>query len=166
MRLLSRNPWCWAGCRQALPVLLGCWLFLFSISAPVGFAVEGQTPPATEITRPVVVNDVPPRPEGLNIYVNDYAGLLTPEDKKRLKERLQALDESGIAQVSVLILPDTDRDLSEFAPVIMNRWDIQHYKKKDGLLVLVNAHRVKNNLPGNRIFVGTGYALESMLPDA
>jgi uncharacterized protein len=48
----------------------------------------------------------------------------------------------------------------------MNRWDIQHYKKKDGLLVLVNANRVRNNLSGNRIFVGTGRAIESVLPDA
>jgi uncharacterized protein len=48
----------------------------------------------------------------------------------------------------------------------MNQWGIQHYKKKDGLLVLVNANRVRKHLSGNRIFVATGYALEEVLPDA
>ncbi len=113
-----------------------------------------------------VINTIPPTPQGLSIYVTDPVGLLTPDDKARLQQRLQALDESGIAQIAVLILPDTDRDLSEFAPLIMNKWDIQHHKKKDGLLVLVNAERVQHGLSGNRIFVATGYNLEGRLPDA
>lgn len=121
--------------------------------------------PANEQNIPVVDN-IPPTPQGLHIYVNDYANLLAPEDKQLLQQRLQALDEAGIAQVSVLILPDTDQDLSQFAPDIMNRWGIQHHKKQDGLLVLVNARRVRENLSGNRIFVATGLALEQSLPDA
>lgn len=113
-----------------------------------------------------MMNTVPPTPRGLHIYVNDYAGVLSPEDKATLQERLQAVDEAGIAQISVLVLTDTDRDLSEFAPEIMNRWGIQHHKKQDGLLVLVNGRRVKENVSGNRIFVATGYNLEGLLPDA
>jgi uncharacterized protein len=124
-----------------------------------------ETPAVRQEQAAPVVNEIPPRPMGLNIYVNDDANLLTPEDRAQLREQLQALDEAGIAQASVLILSDTDRDLSEFAPIIMNKWDIQHYKKKDGLLVLVNAKRVRNNLSGNRIFVAPGRALEGVLPD-
>ena len=112
------------------------------------------------------VNQVPPTPQRLHIYVNDGAGLLTPDDQAALQDQLQALDEQGIAQVSVLVLPDTDRDLSEFAPEILTQWDIQHKGKKDGLLILVNAARVRANASGNRIFVTTGYALEEKLPDA
>lgn len=113
-----------------------------------------------------VVNSIPPTPQGLNIYINDQANLIESADQSVLQERLQALDEAGVAQISILVLPDTERDLSEFAPLIMNQWGIQHRNKKDGLLILVNAHRVKNNLSGNRIFVATGYALEEILPDA
>jgi uncharacterized protein len=138
-------------------------------ASPTAGSQTGETSAASSASDEAhrnVVNTIPPRPEGLNIYVNDNAGLLSATDRATLQERLQALDQAGIAQVSVLILPDTDQDLSQFAPEIMNRWDIQHYKKKDGLLVLVNANRVQHHLSGNRIFVGTGYNLEGILPDA
>lgn len=146
--------------------LIGCCAIVLKM--PIAQAVStpvAQTESSANAV-PKMVNDVPSKPTGLQIYVNDEVNLLSAEDKAKLQARLQALDEAGIAQISVLILPDTDRDLSEFAPIIMNRWDIQHYKKKDGLLILVNANRVRNHLSGNRIFVGTGYALEEVLPDA
>jgi len=152
--------------KRLLSVLV-CLTVLSFASVGTASALSAEPPPSTEQKQNTqIINTVPPRPQGLNIYVNDFAHLLTPEDKALLQEKLQAVDEAGIAQVSVLILPDTDRDLSEFAPIIMKEWDIQHYKKKDGLLILVNAERVKNNLSGNRIFVTTGYALEEVLPDA
>lgn len=142
-----------------------CWVGSACLTQPVQAQANALFSPSADEQR-TVVNQVPPTPQGLHIYVNDMAGLLTPSDKSLLQDRLQTLDESGIAQISVLILPDTDRDLSEFAPVIMNAWDIQHHKKKDGLLVLVNAARVRSQASGNRIFVATGYALEETLPDA
>lgn len=135
------------------------------VPAAMAQGVPSSQSPLQE-SAPAPMNQVPPKPRGLQIYVNDYAHLLRPSDQSALQEQLQALDEAGIAQVSVVILPNTERDLSEFAPEIMNQWDIQHYKKKDGLLVLVNAYRLQQNLSGNRIFVGTGYLLEEKLPDA
>lgn len=161
--------------------LRNCLLLLLSLLLMIGgtglFFALTPTPamaqqadpsasPAVEEAEPKPINDVPPKPSGLNIYINDYANLLTPEHRSALRETLQALDEAGIAQISVLVLPNTDRELSDFAPEIMNQWDIQHYKKKDGLLVLVNAYRLRHNLSGNRIFIGTGYMLEEKLPDA
>jgi uncharacterized protein len=131
-------------------------------------------PGAPALDRGFIVNTVPAtKPEGSDIYVNDAPflrydalPLLDPDDVMTLKNRLRELDTAGIAQISVLILPDTDRDLSEFAPEIMNRWGIQHAGKKDGLLILVNAQRFHKKLSGNRIFVATGYNLEGTLPDA
>ena len=37
------------------------------------------------------------------------------DDAATLKERLKKIDEAGQAQVSVLIVPDTNRELAEFA---------------------------------------------------
>ncbi len=111
------------------------------------------------------VDTIPATPQGLDIYVTDPTGLLTAPDTQRLKIRLQQLDEAGVAQIAVLILPDTHRELSEFAPQILNGWGIQHKGKKDGLLVLVNAAHARANQP-DRIFMATGYHLEGTLPDA
>ncbi|MEM0951050.1 MAG: TPM domain-containing protein [Cyanobacteria bacterium P01_H01_bin.74] len=153
--------------------------FLFLVTAPAQNA-QPKAPTAEKNTaqaikkqpvkltqeNPAKINQVPRQPQGLNIYVTDKANLLNATDQTQIKTILQALDESGKAQVALLILPDTDRDLSEFAPVILNQWDIQHYKKRDGMLILVNAARLTQGLSGNRIFVTTGYDLESVLPDA
>lgn len=159
--------------RQAFPVLIlaslcagivpGALDGIETVQAQSLDSASAEAPQSAQ--RAAIMNNIPPTPQGLNIYVNDYANLLTPENKAQLQERLQALDEAGIAQISVLVLPDTDQELSQFAPDIMNRWGIQHTNKKDGLLVLVNARRVRENLSGNRIFVGTGLALEQVLPD-
>lgn len=161
--------------RNCLPLLLalllmigGAGLFLTLTPSPVlaQQTASSANQAVEEGAEPKPINDVPPKPSGLNIYINDYANLITPEHRSILRETLQALDEAGIAQISVVVLPNTDQELSAFAPEIMNQWDMQHYKKKDGLLVLVNAYRLRRNLSGNRIFIGTGYMLEEKLPDA
>lgn len=140
-----------------------------SENPPVGSSgIAAAASPDTETDKSLqnAVNKAPPTPQGLNIYVTDQAALLEQTDRARLQRSLQALDEAGVAQIAVLILPETDRDLSEFGPVIMNQWDIQHTRKKDGLLVLVNAGRIRRGQSGNRIFVATGTALQDILPDA
>jgi uncharacterized protein len=76
------------------------------------------------------------------------------------------VDEAGTGQIAILTLPKTDRDLSEFSPVIMNQWGIGHQGKNDGVLILANAFRIRNHLSGNRIFIGTGYGIEGDIPDA
>lgn len=113
-----------------------------------------------------VINDVPPKPQGLAIYVTDFGDLLAPADEQILQQRLQALDEQGSAQIAILTLPNTDRELSEFSPIIMNQWGVGHRERDDGILILANAQRIRNNLSGNRIFVGTGAGVEGILPDA
>jgi uncharacterized protein len=112
------------------------------------------------------INTVPRKPEGIQIYVNDLGGLLTPQDSQLLQEHLQKVDESGIAQISVLTVPATSRELAEFGPEIMNSWGIQHKGRKDGLLILVNAAAVNSHKTRGRIFVATGYRIEGILPDA
>jgi uncharacterized protein len=151
---------------------LQCCLPAFALKNPISPSlspIETLHPSPNEDPVPAEVkpvNQVPRKPLGDTVYVQDYAQLLSADDTLRVHEVLKTLDLENIAQVSLVILPATDRDLSEFAPVILKSWDIQHYKKRDGLLILVNADRVRHQQSGNRIFVATGYALEEQLPDA
>lgn len=176
MQSMFQKKWYTACTTLALIGCLGGLISLCLFSSTVWAQETTATSPKATLETSVAeeegttnaspINQVPPRPTGLNIYVNDYANLLQPADRSTLQEQLQTLDEAGIAQIAVVVLPDTDQELSAFAPEIMNGWDIQHYRKKDGLLVLVNARRLREHLSGNRIFIGTGYALEEKLPDA
>jgi uncharacterized protein len=112
------------------------------------------------------INQPPPAPTGRNIYVVDLGELIEPSDEAALTERLQALDDANQAQMTVLTLPDSDRELSDFSPEIMNAWGIGHKERNDGVLILANAKRIRAQASGNRIFVGTGLGVEAILPDA
>lgn len=113
-----------------------------------------------------VVNQPPPSPQGPGKYVTDMAGMLTPEDTARLRQALLALDASGRGQVALLTLPTTDRELADLAPEIFNAWGLGSRDKDNGVLILVNAARVRQGLSGNRIFIATGQGVEAILPDA
>lgn len=113
-----------------------------------------------------VVNDVPPRPSGPAMYITDLADLLTPEDQQALLPFLQDLDHNGKTQIAIVTIPNTDRELSELAPDILNQWGVGHKDRNDGLVILANADRIRNNRSGNRIFVATGTGIQGLLPDA
>jgi len=114
----------------------------------------------------VSFNDVPPRPLGLDIYIQDLGDLLTPADEQTLQTYLQRLDEMGKAQITIVTLPRTDQELAELAPTILTQWGVGHKDQDDGLVILANAERIRGNLSGNRIFVATGLGTEGLLPDA
>ncbi|MBK8191040.1 MAG: TPM domain-containing protein [Vampirovibrionales bacterium] len=111
------------------------------------------------------INSIPAKPQGLDIYVTDLGGLLDDGDRQAVRERLQRLDQDGYAQIAVLTFPATDRELSLFSHEIFNAWGIGHGDKNDGILIAVNAERVRKGSSGNRIYVAVGYGLEGILPD-
>lgn len=114
-------------------------------------------------TRPV--NTVPTRPQGMAIYVSDLGGMLNDPDRQAIRARLHRLDQAGFAQIAVLTLPRTDRELSLFSHEILNAWGVGQAGKNNGILLTVNAERVRKRQSGNRIYVAVGYGLEGSLPD-
>ena len=105
------------------------------------------------------------RQRGFSRFVVDQAATLTDAYKAELTRNLAQLDQQGQAQISVVILPNTDRELSELAPAWFNAWGIGHGKRHDGLLVLVNQARVLSRQSGNRLFVAVGTGVQGTLPD-
>lgn len=113
-----------------------------------------------------VINEVPPTPTGPDRFVTDLGHLIPDEQEPGLNAYLDRLSRSGAAQMAILTLPDTERDLSAMSPLVMNAWGLGDQEKDNGILILANAKRIQQNLSGNRIFVGTGYGVEGVLPDA
>jgi hypothetical protein len=99
-----------------------------------------------------------PPPTG---YVNDLAGVLSPDVRARLDRFCSQLDHSQAdAQIAVVTIRTLDgADVAGFAKELFNKWGIGHKGTNRGVLVLlaVNDHKY-------RIAVGTG--LESILTDA
>lgn len=91
--------------------------------------------------------------------LTDETGVLDEEAARELRQRLQALQDSGRAQVAVLLVPDPGAEpLADFALRVAQQWQLGRAGRDDGLLVLLVP-----SVPAARIEVG--YGLEGSIPD-
>ena len=96
-------------------------------------------------------------PTGL---VNDYAGLLSREDRDALQARLSAVEAARGAQIAVVTLNSLEGgDIDDFAVKLFERWKIGQAGKDNGVLVLVAVRDRKARIE-------VGYGLEGVLPDS
>ncbi|MCI5120255.1 MAG: TPM domain-containing protein [Candidatus Electrothrix sp. AUS4] len=97
-------------------------------------------------------------PEADNLYVNDYAQLLTPEDATGIRTMFTTLrNDPGIEAVVLTIssfrkYETEDTTLEAFATNLFNTWGIGNKEKNNGVLILVAVNDRKM-----RIELGAGY---------
>jgi uncharacterized protein len=92
-------------------------------------------------------------------YVNDYAGLISPEVKSKLENDLRVFEQSDSTQVVILTIPSLEgEDLEGFSIRVATTWKIGRQTKDNGVLLLVAKQERKI-----RIEVGKG--LEGVLTD-
>jgi uncharacterized protein len=92
-------------------------------------------------------------------YVNDYAGLISPEAKAKLANDLRAFEQSDSTQVVILTIPSLEgEDLEGFSIRVATTWKIGRKTRDNGVLLLVAKQERKI-----RIEVGKG--LEGVLTD-
>lgn len=97
-----------------------------------------------------------PRPQG---KVNDFAGLLAPEDRQALETRLATLERDTTAEVAVVTVKSLEgRALEEYATALFTEWGIGKKGKDNGVLVLVA-------VDDRAMRIEVGYGLEGVLPD-
>ncbi|NHC20369.1 TPM domain-containing protein [Bacillus sp. MM2020_4] len=99
-----------------------------------------------------------PAPVG-DIYVQDFAGVLTETEKADLRNLGRSIEDQTTAQVAVLTV-DTigDRAIEEFANEAFRQYGIGSKKENNGvLLVLAMKERVAR--------IEVGYGLEGRIPD-
>lgn len=102
----------------------------------------------------------PPKPEPA-VYVHDYAGWLSADQKSALEQKLRRYWDSTSTQLVVMIRPDIgDYDKASYAFELGNRWGIGRKDKNNGVLMLI-----KTEAPERGIFIATGYGAEGALPD-
>lgn len=108
------------------------------------------------ISPPVLAQNGYPQPSDL--FVNDYAELLAPEDEAEIRALFSDLKrDSGIEAVVVTIgsihdYDTPDETIESFATHLFNTWGIGGRERNDGVLILVARQDRKV-----RIEVGSGY---------
>ena len=137
------------------------WLTIVVLLAAPGLMVSGET-----------VAGLPAHPPG---YVNDYAGVLTPQTRQDLEELCTEVDQQAKAQIAVVTVSKLEADpmkgmsadqmpapsIEEFATALEDKWKVGAKGTDRGVLMIF----VMNPPPVHgRIEVG--YGLEGILPDA
>ena len=99
----------------------------------------------------------PGKPAG---FVNDYAGMLSVEQKSSLENKLNQFSIDSSNEISVVTIPSLKGDtIDNFAVKLFQDWGIGKTKKDNGVLLLIS-------LSDRKMRIEVGYGLEGALPDA
>ncbi len=103
------------------------------------------------------VSDLP-APTG---YVNDFAGVLSPDVKAKLEERCTEVDRQAHAQIAVVTVKtiDDDQSIEEFATELEDKWKVGPKATDRGVLMVLE-------MTPRHGRIEVGYGLEGILNDA
>ncbi len=91
--------------------------------------------------------------------VTDAAGILSPEQKQALENKLVAFDDSSSNQIAVVIIPSLEGyPKEEYANKLFREWGIGDKKNNNGILLLIAVE-------DRQIRIEVGYGLEGVIPD-
>ncbi|HEX2606230.1 MAG TPA: TPM domain-containing protein [Flavisolibacter sp.] len=95
--------------------------------------------------------------------VNDFANLLSAEQRDYLERKLVAYDDSTSSQIVVVTVEDLhDYAAVDYAVALGRKWGVGGKQFNNGVVVLVST----GGGTGNRdAFIATGYGLEGAIPD-
>nr|WP_224053212.1 TPM domain-containing protein [Moraxella osloensis] len=96
----------------------------------------------------------------LNNPVIDEAKILSAIDKQAIETKLRSLNDRGLAQAAVVIVPTTNgEDIFDYSMKVADRWKLGKKDTDQGLLMVVAVN-------DRKMYILTGYGLEGTLPDA
>ena len=96
----------------------------------------------------------------LNNPVIDEAKILSASDKQAIETKLRSLNDRGLAQAAVVIVPTTNgEDIFDYSMKVADRWKLGRKDTDQGLLMVVAVN-------DRKMYILTGYGLEGTLPDA
>ncbi|MFN5025938.1 MAG: TPM domain-containing protein [Bacteroidota bacterium] len=105
----------------------------------------------------VQAKEIPPKPKSL---VNDYAGLLSTDEKNTLESALVAYFDTTSTQLAIVIEPSLEGDdLFDYCQRLATGWGIGEKGKNNGALIYIAVN-------DRKIRIHVGYGLEATIPDA
>ena len=101
---------------------------------------------------------IPQRPTR-DLYVQDYAGLLSQETKSRILTIGAELDRKTTAQITVVTVKSLEgQSIEDYANALFRQWGIGSKDKNNGILLLISQNPRK-------LRIEVGYGLEGAIPD-
>jgi uncharacterized protein len=111
----------------------------------------------------LVQAEIPGRPDPPRL-VNDFAGILNQTEYNNLESKLEQFARETSTQIVVVTVPDLEGyDPGDYAFRLGEKWGVGQQGKDNGLIILIKPKTAREQ---GRIFIATGYGLESVLPDA
>jgi uncharacterized protein len=105
-----------------------------------------------------------PKPMQPPRLVNDFTGALTTQEQLLLERKLRSYHDSTSTQIYVITIANADGyTLAQLSPAFFREWGIGQKEKNNGVLILV---KPKQGREYGDVFIGTGYGMEGVLPDA
>jgi uncharacterized protein len=93
-------------------------------------------------------------------YVNDFANLLSSEERNRLEQKLHSIDVETTFEIVIVTVPSLEgKDAETFSRDLGNKWKIGKKGKDNGVILLVAPKEKK-------WFFKSGYGAEAALPDS
>ncbi|UAT31131.1 TPM domain-containing protein [Bacillus badius] len=103
-----------------------------------------------------------PAPRG-DIYVQDFSGVLSAEQKAELIQLGRQLEDATTAQVAVLIVPTTEgKPITQYANEAFRQYGLGRETDNNGVLLVLTTEKEEGK---RHIQVEVGYGLEGALPD-
>ncbi len=96
--------------------------------------------------------------------VNDFAGVLTAEQRESLERQLVQFNNETSTQIAIVTVKSLDgTSVDDFAFKLGEKWGIGQKGKDNGALILV---KPKYGNEKGQAFIALGYGLEGVVPDA
>ena len=99
-----------------------------------------------------------PQPKG-DIYTQDFAGLLSNDQKEEINQMAARLDDATGAQIAVLTVNSLDgSDIQSFSNQAFREYELGDAEKNNGVLLVLD-------IDSRELWIEVGYGLEGALPD-
>lgn len=96
--------------------------------------------------------------------VNDFTGLLNPQEQNALEAKLYNYYDTTSTQIYVVTVNTLDgQDIAEYSALMGQKWGIGQKGKDNGILLLI---KPKNEEGKGQVFIATGYGMEGVITDA
>ncbi len=107
--------------------------------------------------------EIPKRPSPARL-VNDFANVLSENERGQLENALVQFARETSTQIVVVTVPDLEGDdPADYSFKLGEKWGIGQKDKDNGIVVLL---KPKAGNSKGQVFIATGYGLEGVLPDA